>query len=300
MLKQIKTLGLVLVIGSTMVGCANKKDEFTATLTNIESEITMVNDAINSTETYDAVLLQQILDDINKIQKDIEVAQEEYEEEETEYKALEAIDTYLSYEEEIGNDTREKNEEFWSDREEISERISNYKIKMEEAWEQYENYKKELGIETTPIVSTIAEPVKEKESKVKETKEKQTYYCEWCETNTNHNSNEHIGQCYDCGEEKPAGQMTYNGRSFHCGCTEIPDTFCEECGKGLGEANACDYYGITVCVNCNNRLVEQDANIIRCANCGGNVEDSNCEHEGQRYCPDCFNELMMELGIPAQ
>lgn len=333
MLKQIKTLGLVIVIGSTMVGCANKKDEFTTTLTNIESEITMVNDAINSTETYDAVLLQQILEDIDKIQKDIEVAQEEYEEDETEYKALEAIDTYLSYEEEIGNDTREKNEEFWSDREEISKRISSYKIKMEEAWEQYENYKKELGIETTPIVSTISEePVKEKESKVEEQKQeekkvesKQTY-CEWCEANTNHNSDEHIGQCYDCGEEKPAGQMTYNGRSFHCGCIVA---YCEECGSGLTEESKVKMGDMLFCRSCyDNRmaLTEPVAECYECGTgmtaahdiyyyfdqpvcsacyksltsnncsvCGGDTEGSEIYHNDARYCLDCYMEAVEGL-----
>ena len=41
--------------------------------------------------------------------------------------------------------------------------------------------------------------------------------CDTCNGNT---SNEEIGQCYDCGEFKPISEMTFNGRSYHCGCLE--------------------------------------------------------------------------------
>ena len=41
--------------------------------------------------------------------------------------------------------------------------------------------------------------------------------CDTCNGNT---SNEEMGQCYDCGEFKPISEMTFNGRSYHCGCLE--------------------------------------------------------------------------------
>lgn len=41
-----------------------------------------------------------------------------------------------------------------------------------------------------------------------------------CDTCNGNKSNEEIGQCYDCGEFKPISEMTFNGRSYHCGCLE--------------------------------------------------------------------------------
>ena len=41
-----------------------------------------------------------------------------------------------------------------------------------------------------------------------------------CDTCNGSTSNEEMGQCYDCGEFKPISEMTFNGRSYHCGCLE--------------------------------------------------------------------------------
>lgn len=38
------------------------------------------------------------------------------------------------------------------------------------------------------------------------------------------------GQCYDCGEYYPISNMTFNGRSYHCGCAETL-IICEYCGE---------------------------------------------------------------------
>lgn len=49
---------------------------------------------------------------------------------------------------------------------------------------------------------------------------KAEYYENTCDTCNGNTSNEEIGQCYDCGEFKPISEMTFNGRSYHCGCLE--------------------------------------------------------------------------------
>jgi hypothetical protein len=46
--------------------------------------------------------------------------------------------------------------------------------------------------------------------------------------------------CYDCGEYFPPEYMTFNGRSYHCGC--VNKSVCPECNNQLNE------YGI--CTNC--------------------------------------------------
>ena len=49
---------------------------------------------------------------------------------------------------------------------------------------------------------------------------KAEYYENTCDTCNSNTSNEEMGQCYDCGEFKPISEMTFNGRSYHCGCLE--------------------------------------------------------------------------------
>ena len=49
---------------------------------------------------------------------------------------------------------------------------------------------------------------------------KAEYHENTCDTCNGNTSNEEMGQCYDCGEFKPISEMTFNGRSYHCGCLE--------------------------------------------------------------------------------
>lgn len=49
---------------------------------------------------------------------------------------------------------------------------------------------------------------------------KAEYYENTCDTCNGNTSNEEMGQCYDCGEFKPVFEMTFDGRSYHCGCLE--------------------------------------------------------------------------------
>lgn len=46
----------------------------------------------------------------------------------------------------------------------------------------------------------------------------------------NESKEENIGQCYDCGEYYPVSKMTFNGRSYHCGCYAGQ---CENCGSSV-------------------------------------------------------------------
>lgn len=82
----------------------------------------------------------------------------------------------------------------------------------------------------------------------------ETYYCEWCESNTNHNSDNHIGICYYCGIELPASQMTFDGRSFHCGCPKDYSTVkpCDDVCWNCGSTNiySHDEYGNYTCHDC--------------------------------------------------
>ena len=83
------------------------------------------------------------------------------------------------------------------------------------------------GLEKQQLEQRIGELEDEKdakEEKAKDNKESKKSdkkeYCEWCEKKTDHKSEDHIGVCYDCGKEMKVKYMTYNGRSFHCGCVD--------------------------------------------------------------------------------
>ena len=104
------------------------------------------------------------------------------------------------------------------------------------------------------------------------------------------------GQCYDCGEYFPIKDMTYNGRSYHCGCIA-----CEACGTRMHskkEMNVSPYTSATLCGPCykmeqeemeqwekdgeameNRNLPETSAPM--CSNCGKRpavyVESELCE-----------------------
>ena len=100
------------------------------------------------------------------------------------------------------------------------------------------------------------------EEKKEETKSEEKY-CKWCEKKTDHNSDDHIGQCYDCGEYKPAKDMEFNGRSFHCGCIDEEPT--EE---------------LWVCPGCDGSYPESEM-----------IEDTE---NGIWYCYGCYDEIMYD------
>ena len=87
---------------------------------------------------------------------------------------------------------------------------------------------------------------KKKETKQQEEKKEEKKYCDWCEDYADHNTDEHVAQCYDCGEYKKAKDMEFNGRSFHCGCVDEEPTeellICPNCGKNYPASEMCEDY----------------------------------------------------------
>ena len=179
--------------------------------------------------------------------------------------------------------------------EQIEINIENCTNGANKAWEAYERYKDELGIETTPIKSTIIKEeteednTQEKKEETKQVKEEYKtdnkvyttgndgcYHCKKCdnilskqEVNNNvcywcdsTSDNPIYGQCYDCGEYYPIKNMTFNGRSYHCGCvTEEPvekTIVCPNCGVSMSHDEAIEYQdGIEYCYDCYNSLMNE-------------------------------------------
>ena len=348
MLKQIKTLGLSIVIGMMMVGCSGEK--FEVTLEGYEREIVQLMDDYYDIEIkLDKETNEQTLETVNnemdkvkEVKSDLDKELKDYERGTDEYRLLDSLynltneleDCYDVYVEVITLDIEGSMDPLTM----ITTAASGVdeELEMEEEFEEYKELKKELGIEDV-LESTemeeeqetkeVAEQEKPEEQKQEEKKvETKQTYCEWCEANTNHNSNEHIGQCYDCGEEKPAGQMTYNGRSFHCGCIVA---YCEECGSGLTEESKVKmgdmlfcrscydnrmaltepvaecyecgtgmtaahdiyyYFDQPVCSACYNSLTSNN-----CSVCGGDTEGNDIYHNDARYCLDCYMEAVEGL-----
>ena len=77
--------------------------------------------------------------------------------------------------------------------------------------------------------------------------------CDTCNGNTT--NEEEMGQCYDCGEFKPVSEMTFNGRSYHCGCRpEGYDTegYCNLCNEYTNSLRRATLEGsqLNVCPSC--------------------------------------------------
>lgn len=92
---------------------------------------------------------------------------------------------------------------------------------------------------------------------------------------------EKTGQCYDCGEYYPVSKMTFNGRSYHCGCANV---YCEECKKQIpsGEetwvGDQC--YLCKKCFEKSSLNNTQNAETWTCPNCGRqNVGEVLCDCE---------------------
>ena len=84
---------------------------------------------------------------------------------------------------------------------------------------------------------------------------KAEYHENTCETCSGSASNEEMGQCYDCGEFKPVSEMTFNGRSYHCGCRpEGYDTegYCNLCNEYTNSLRRATLEGsqLNVCPSC--------------------------------------------------
>ena len=152
------------------------------------------------------------------------------------------------------------------------------------------------------------------EEKKEETKSKEKY-CKWCEKKTDHNSDDHIGICYDCGREMKAKDMEYNGRSFHCGC--VDQVQCYNCSKsvhiddtvevdGYVFCNYCYNHGAATwtCENCGKAVplgemceceVESTEELWVCPGCDGSYPESEMIEDTENgiwYCYGCYDEIM--------
>lgn len=74
---------------------------------------------------------------------------------------------------------------------------------------------------------------------------------------------EEMGQCYDCGEYYPVKNMTFNGRSYHCGCVDNRE-YCEYCSEEGHTEESCKWKvydeelgDAWVCSNCGRENVGQ-------------------------------------------
>lgn len=107
------------------------------------------------------------------------------------------------------------------------------------------------------------------------------------------------GQCYDCGEYYPVSQMTFNGRSYHCGCVA-----CEVCGTRMAKSDVNYVDGFAMCKPCKawhieekeqweeeQKLEEEQENFsFNCDICGESIPPG--EEYGQQatvYCINCWN-----------
>ena len=152
------------------------------------------------------------------------------------------------------------------------------------------------------------------EEKKEETKSEEKY-CKWCEKKTDHNSDDHIGICYDCGREMKAKDMEYNGRSFHCGC--VDQVQCYNCSKsvhiddtvevdGYVFCNYCYNHGAATwtCENCGKAVslgemceceVESTEELWVCPGCDGSYPESEMIEDTENgiwYCYGCYDEIM--------
>lgn len=146
---------------------------------------------------------------------------------------------------------------------------------------------------------------KKKETKQQEEKketETKKEYCDWCEDYADHSTDEHMAQCYDCGEYKKAKDMEFNGRSFHCGCVDEEPTeellICPNCGKKYPASEMCEDY----CPECYEELFidgdsEVNSELWVCPDCGGSYPESEMIEDtenGVWYCYSCYDELMYD------
>ena len=109
---------------------------------------------------------------------------------------------------------------------------------------------------------------------------------------------EEMGQCYDCGEYKPIKDMTFNGRSYHCGCTNKCCFYCNEeipYGKEIRED---DLYFCNACYSEYMNDKESEEPILVCPGCDGSYYESDMIEEtnnGIMYCSDCYGRIMNDI-----
>lgn len=290
MKKQLKTLGMVMVIGTSILfatGCSSTEtteDTSTeVTENNMDKEREIVKELlITSEEVYNKINKQMSSvnsDDFKTIKETDELSEEakkisddidEYldkgvwAEDTIEYKALlemrnahsimyDSLQKIVVYLDEGGN---------YSDYKEFAELIKT----SQKHFDTYvKEYKEKLGI-------TDSDKETQNEKEEKETKK---------ETKT--------AVCYDCAKTFPVDQMTFNGRSYHCGCS---NEYCEECKKEIP-------YGEEVTVGDNCYLCKscyknyESEKTYQCEYCATKIkENQGYKLDGQLLCEGCYNRIM--------
>lgn len=92
---------------------------------------------------------------------------------------------------------------------------------------------------------------------------------------------EETGQCYDCGEFKPVSKMTFNGRSYHCGCEP-----CDNCQLRFDSKDMNNVPGGKLCDDCYE--IYQLEMSEDCDHCGGyDHETENCHTMEVPSCTYC-------------
>lgn len=312
MLKQIKALGLSIILGASLLvtGCSNK-DELTATLTNMETDYYAINDEMSASDTFDKVAINEAIEDLKAIQEQIKTEQANYEKDETEYKMFDAFDKHIEYKIEGCNILIDMTENLMTTalmQDEIKTQIETYATKMDEAWNDYEAYKEELEIVTNPIKSTATEETldevnKEEKEEQKSEDTEELVVCAHCEKSFKQSEiqrvgennicnkcyevslngskvEQEIGQCYDCGEYKPVDQMTFNGRSYHCGCLVGN---CEACGTSVFKGQDKYSNGFLLCSAC----YQQEQDEMKQYEAEPNNQILYGTDEENYTCPDC-------------
>lgn len=289
MKKQLKTLGMIMVIGTSIMfatGCSST----TTTTQNSNTEV-VKNDMDKERETVKDLLTtsEELYDEIAKTLQELEdqsfdtlklidelsekaielskniktyLDKEIWTEDSIEYKALNEMQKALK----LMRDGLQQEIVYLED-----DKYSSYKKFTEiiiSSKEHYDNYKKEYKEKLGIVVE------KEKKDEKKESKDKK-------ESKT--------AICYDCGKYYPVDKMTFNGRSYHCGCN---NKYCEECkkeipyGKEITVGDKC-----YLCRSCYNK--SQDKKQYTCGNCSDPIkENEGYKLDGEVLCEGCYNRIM--------
>lgn len=286
--RKIIGLGLAILIATSSlltIGCSStvKEGETKVVEVDLDKEIEnvkklliaaektfneIINEIIESNIT-DNFTGQKLLDKSSSKAKEISdkidayLDKELWKEESTEYKALleirnslsslyEGLQKYIEY---IDSGKYSDYKEFTTAVTLSKEHYQNY----------VDNYKEELGI--------AYEKKEEKASKEIETESSK-------ETET--------AVCYDCGKNYPLDKMTFNGRSYHCGCD---NEYCEDCKKEIPygeEVNVGD--NCFLCKKCYKNYQSK----LTCEYCSTTIKSGNEYNlDGQILCEGCYNRIML-------
>lgn len=287
MKKQLKTLGMVMVLGASLMfatGCSS-----TTTPDGSNTKVTEQNEQENVKELlisgekmFDKIVevlttdiedldsikeIDKLGEETNEVCSDIDtyLEKELWTEDTIEYKALYEMRECLA----AACEGISKNVEYLETGKYSSykEFTMSFKLAKQHHDNYMEQYREKLG---------ISYDKEESESKEEENK-----------TETKIESKKEIvekGQCYDCGEYFPVDKMTFNGRSYHCGCANV---YCEECKKEIPYNQEIVVSDQTyLCPSCYNKQQH-------CESCG-KVTSNLSNYNGMKLCSDCQHDASMD------